>query len=498
MTLNMRVGSMHYTYRKKRWLLVLVFLAIVMIPVHAATDNLTANPAKLTIFTTSGDSVTRTILLMNNVDAPITHLNVIPLDLDRTDNQAVYSAQNIGSPSIDRTIPEKGVLTVPVTFTTNNGKSGEYSGSLLITTNNDKTVIPIILKIKDSPLWAWIIAIVFGVVGWFLVYYKTILLKPNQLDNKRRNLIRLYKNSELYRNKDPDTDPYTSLFREKIEYYLSETKNALGSYDLSADEGNLKKAEESFNSAEKIWKNWADHKEPWKRYLEHTTQARNKIKEINAEIEFGSPQLTKDIEDQLRESWETSVEEEFSKSPLKELFEKINNKLSTFSLAIKLVKELEILCNEEKDPSSSPSCKKIVEKFKESILTIQYSTDDALKKLPEEIEKEIAQYSQKKSGRLVAYRHVDLPVNIVAQQPIPIDDEPISSVLYDKNLEKIYFVIKMIVIPITFVVFGIYLQYYQNPIFGVNGVVDYITLAFWAFGVTPATDSVTKIADFMK
>lgn len=475
----------------KNFIVFLMILFVLLVAVPVAGEALTSDPSKLTISIPGGNFETRTLLIMNNNEGPMTDLTTTSLDLNRDDSQAVFPSKNIEMSISEKNIPSKGFLKIPVSFNTQNIPSGDYSGSLLIATNNSRLLIPVNLKIKDSFLFPLFTCIICGIIGWGVIFYKTKLLKPNQLNNKRTKLLK------KVRENIENEEKYTGAFRRKIETLLGKTKDFLENIQDDYD-NNLKKAEEFYNEAENIWDKWEINHPTWKQYLDTTKRYEEKIENLQNRIKSDNPaEFIVDIRLELIKSWDNSANVPIENTPLKTIFDSIDKQVNVFGSILDQLDYLKKICIEHDSSQLSP-CQDEVKNLRNKLCQIHFNETDSLNVLLKNVKDAINTFHSKRGlePHFAVFKSPAIyGANISMDQ---IEPETIKSIFYSKLLGKIYECIVFAILPIIFIFLGLYFQYLQNPTFGANGLKDYASLGLWSFGVKPAFDSISQIVDFMK
>jgi len=150
-------------FRKRmRWTgLVILLLGLVGVRAADAQGGLAALPSQLSIAAPRGAVETRTVLLQ--ATTVVTDVQVIPLDLTRTDGKAILPAAGIHPTAPPTTIAANGVITVPVQFDLRGVPSGEFRGDLLVRYGSGELTIPVTVTVKDN--WPWPLLVLLLGVG---------------------------------------------------------------------------------------------------------------------------------------------------------------------------------------------------------------------------------------------------------------------------------------------------------------------------------------------
>ncbi len=139
-----------------------------------APNQLNAVRDQLAIVGTKGEILTRTLLLYTD-NAPIKEVKVIPLDLNRTDELAVFSKQRI---TVDPPTPLEPIaahdpISIALTFDLRNHKhsddlrSGHFKGELWLVYAGGPKRVPVSVTVKDRqylPILVLLLGVGLGVV----------------------------------------------------------------------------------------------------------------------------------------------------------------------------------------------------------------------------------------------------------------------------------------------------------------------------------------------
>ena len=210
-----------------------------------SAGQLAATPPQLTVAGVRGTSQARTLLLTASV-AQVVDLQVVPLDLTRTDGTDVLPAAAISAGLGATRIITGGVLTVPVTIDLARATAGEYSGELLIRHADGSLTVPLTARVKDGPVWP-ALALLAG-VGLGMV------VKGYRSRGKPRDEI-VVRMGRVQRGMEADGD-LASAFGDRIKSHLVDVGVAL-------DAEKWQEAAAAVSAAEAIWAKWRRHRADW-------------------------------------------------------------------------------------------------------------------------------------------------------------------------------------------------------------------------------------------
>ncbi|MCP4398154.1 MAG: hypothetical protein GY801_12760, partial [bacterium] len=199
---------------------------------------------QLTLVGTKGETLTRTLLLYTD-NGPLKNVKLMPLDLYRKDDQAVFSGQRIEpSAALDALTADEPAR---VTLRFNLGKkddledlhSGEYTGKLLFVYEGGQVWVPISIMVKD-PFYLPVVILLIGVVlGGAVTRYRAIG-KPR--DELIVRIDALRKQMEVEKN-------LAEVFRKRLNSEIIDVEAALMAAQW--DEARTEMAE-----TEALWTRW--------------------------------------------------------------------------------------------------------------------------------------------------------------------------------------------------------------------------------------------------
>ena len=142
--------------RSQKTMMVLFSLALNLVlvaPPVKAEPTVTITPSNLTVVGTKCpvffDCPAQKRRLVLQTNQAIANLQILSLDLDRSDGTTVLQGSAINPILSTTSVEPNQPLTIPVEFNLKDAKSGEFSGVLLAIHSDGQLVVPIIVRVKD-------------------------------------------------------------------------------------------------------------------------------------------------------------------------------------------------------------------------------------------------------------------------------------------------------------------------------------------------------------
>ncbi len=230
-----------------------------------------------------GSTETRTVLL--ETTTPIKQPELMPLDLYRADGAAVFPASAI---SLGTLSEKPNALIVPLKFDfSKSSSSGEFSGSLRLSTPNGQQSIPIpvTVRVKDPWLLPLLMLLAGTGLGMGVSAYRAkgkprdeILVRAGQLR------LQLQDDREL---------ELAEAFRTRLEGSLIDVRMALQGERW--EEGQT-----AMTQAELIWSRWLKGRSDWLLQIQYAKTLRERLQDQNPNIPY-LQLATRGLENALRE-----------------------------------------------------------------------------------------------------------------------------------------------------------------------------------------------------
>lgn len=483
----------------KRRAMHLVIPMLFLLPQSAfAQAQITTIPSNLNVAGTRESIQCRTLLLQSPQGA--SGVTITFSDLNRIDGMAVFPSSMIevnsshcskitnNQPVWDnKTIPGNQPVPVPIQFPLNQlNRSGEFSGTLLITQTDGLQSVPVTVKVKDEP-WLPLFLLITGIcLGTGLSLYKSSV---KSYDEKVVQVWRLLKEMDS----DKNFLDLGSSFKDKIDKYLTALDTALANNQSEA-------AQEALSQAQSIWDKWRANDIKWITYLKCIKNLEDKAGKLNQNSHYQRKVLY--ILSNIRD---TVVDYE-TPSKLREELVKIEQQIIDYLNNMEHIKKLyadlaELGLGEKEDGefknkfagiqddlnSYNPGSSEFDNWLKEKYKPIKDEIDEKLKG------KEIPSTrstSTRSPGTQTDLSLTDLPSsrnlsnNIFSGSNREFQDS--SNRLWFFNILSYSVLIALLSIG------GFTQLYVRNPTFGAN-LEDYLLLLAWGFGAEATGQSLAKV-----
>ena len=239
--------------RSQKTMMVLFSLALNLVlvaPPVKAEPTVTITPSNLTVVGTKCpvffDCPAQKRRLVLQTNQAIANLQILSLDLDRSDGTTVLQGSAI-NPNLSTTSVEPNQpLTIPVEFNLKDAKSGEFSGVLLAIHSDGQLVVPIIVRVKDHWLGPIFLLLLGVMVSIGMSAYRT--------DGRNRDeIVVLVSRIRNQMKADPEL---VESFQIKINGYL---------IDVETDLTNKRwdEAKQAVGKAQTTWDKWRKSREDW-------------------------------------------------------------------------------------------------------------------------------------------------------------------------------------------------------------------------------------------
>jgi hypothetical protein len=476
----------------------------------AADTGFSLSPGSMTINTETGQSLTRTFLILGDTPGTnITGIQVVSLDLIRTDNQKAIPASAITPQPPASVIPPEGFLKVPVSFDFASQPCGEFAGNLLVSSNTSRTMMPVLVKLKEPVLIPALVLLISTFASVIIYDYATKGLKADKLKIKMEDIERRLPSE--FAQDSPDHH-FTTHFKEKILIPFSSARMKIhqGEYDAAATD---------FSTGETAWNHWNGAGDQWKERLEESKKIESDLEELSSKVKPDLPDqdrpedlaLFETIQIDLETIWEdaakTDTKPETTRTAIGDLATRITLFNHTYDDIKKAIDGLQ-------DQETGLECLKNLRK---EILNLNFVKND------KETTDFLAGYMAKKNECLKKIENdvIHSDTLILLQRISPFIDEfnamseaersaPLTKPLpikEDKPEEHsrlptwltgaivfCYEKFHSIFIPaIILFIIGLSQLYSANMTFGANFWSDYSTLILWGFGTGPASDSIVTL-----
>ncbi len=227
-------------------------------------QGLNVSPRQLIVAGMRDQRETRVLLI--RADAPVANLRIVPLDLSGPKGDKFLPADAIGVELPATTIPAGGLLSVPVTFNLAGARSGQFSGELLITYDEQSLSVPVNVAVKDPPWFALAVLVVGVGLGIGVSTYRAqgrprdeVLVRLGQIRTQMKA--------------DADLQEAGVPFYNRIDAYLVDVEVALEAQQWE-------KAQQAVLEAENLWVRWRRGRPDWLVQIEYYDTLNARLKDL--------------------------------------------------------------------------------------------------------------------------------------------------------------------------------------------------------------------------
>lgn len=462
----------------------------ILAPMSAnAQGQVVAEPAQVIVSGMRGSLATRNIVLQT--DTPINNLQLIPLDLNRSDGDSIFPAQAISveKPSVSST--NQNLMMTLVKFDLNKVfRSGEFNGKLWLSYQDGEQVIPVTIKVKDHWFLPLLILLAGSALGISVSIYRT--------QGRPRDEI-LVRVSQIRIQMQDDADFLKfEAFKVRVEGHLIDVKMA-----LQAERWD--EAKNSVQQAELVESKWLKGRADWLAQLGYADEIKEQLQDLDQNAPFVQT-VHRSLGDALRDAPNLDSPVQL-RDRLQGLAEQVNSYLS---LQAK-IKQLYSL-SEELSVAQAKSWQPKVQNLEHRIESLQPADLTKNANLRDEVEGAIAEITELllQEGDMVNPAELDFGVNAGGAMDrgaqirgIMINllgAAPSTSLLSweeqasGANVRLKVFTVTSYIIAIVFLAGAGFSQLYvDKPTFGDNPWNDYSALMAWGFGAEATRDAVTKV-----
>ena len=473
--------------RGQKTMMVLLSLALNLVlvaPPVKAEPKVTITPSNLTVVGTKCPVffdcpvLKRRLVLQTN--QAIANLQILSLDLDRTDGTTVLQGSAINPILSTTSVEPNQPLTIPVEFNLNDAKSGEFSGVLLAIHSDGQLVIPIIVRVKDHWLGAIFLLLLGVMVSIGMSAYRT--------DGRNRDeIVVLVSRIRTQMKADPEL---VKSFQVKINGYL---------IDVETDLTNKRwdEAKQAVGKAQTTWDKWRKSREDWLALSEFESSLIDSLKNLTPDAPYvqtvGSylenikrqtadkenpEQLRKELND-LRQQLVRYLGGEAKL----ERFDNLRNELTGSAQQEQALRDISQYLQQELN-NLSPTELEAFQRWEQEI-------DNELKQLDQAIKQQISN-NEAQSNLSINSRGVSSTYPARLPNPVP-DVQPLQ--LNPVGSARNLFLFQLLSYTIAIFLLagaGFRQLYVTQPTFGANLWTDYFALLAWGFGAEATRDAVTK------
>ncbi len=378
--------------------------------------------------------------------------------------------------------PQKPVMIqsnqayVPIQFNLKNANSGEFTGRLLLIYGNERTEIPISIRVKD-PWFVPVLILFSGTALGIMVSVYRDKGKP-----KDEVLVRIGR-LRAQVQEDPEWEK-AQTFPQRMDTILLKVKIALEADDLEEAIAIVKQAET-------IWKKWIDSRGDWLALLDYSQQLLEQLQGQNI-ANFEIQALIRELKDAINDAPDAENPDQF-----RDRLQKVAEQMNQFLLKVnqsqinKLLKRLPPDQAEKFKPEVISLNQKIKDK---SSLTVQ--TYSLFQSQIEELKTKITTSIDGENSSDLTEKGVlsFLPLKLPIAFPPATSSTPQVQQVQEAGFRLQVFTLSSYAIAIIFLAGAGFSQLYvDNPTFGANPWKDYFGLMAWGFGAEATRDAITKV-----
>ena len=474
--------------RSQKTMMVLFSLALNLVlvaPPVKAEPTVTITPSNLTVVGTKCpvffDCPAQKRRLVLQTNQAIANLQILSLDLDRSDGTTVLQGSAINPILSTTSVEPNQPLTIPVEFNLKDAKSGEFSGVLLAIHSDGQLVVPIIVRVKDHWLGPIFLLLLGVMVSIGMSAYRT--------DGRNRDeIVVLVSRIRNQMKADPEL---VESFQIKINGYL---------IDVETDLTNKRwdEAKQAVGKAQTTWDKWRKSREDWLALSKFESSLTDSLNNLtpdapyvqtvgsyleNIERQTADKENPEQLRKELNDLRQQLVRYLGGEAKL-ERFDNLRNELTGSAQQEQALRDISQYLQQELN-NLSPTELEAFQRWEQEI-------DNELKQLDQAIKQQQISNNEAQSNLSITSRGVSSTYPARLPNPVPdvrpLQLNPVGSA---RNLFLFQFFSYTIAI---FLLAGAGFRqlYVTQPTFGANLWTDYFALLAWGFGAEATRDAVTK------
>jgi hypothetical protein len=229
-------------------------LFLLLIASVDAGEAIVVDPNAITFNSTTGDIVTRTVII--SATDNVTGLMVLTTDLLEKSGTKIIPQQAILTPPITPQMSTSNIQQIPIHFNLANVSGGLYTGEVWLASSSNGTVkIPVTATIKDGLFWPLIILCATILLSYLLFCYKSGMKRNDEIQ-RTLNIIKesvdfdeKLKIRIQYDRKDVDPSDRPNPYYDQISYEIKILQEKLKI-------GTALDAETSLTQLQTDWNTW--------------------------------------------------------------------------------------------------------------------------------------------------------------------------------------------------------------------------------------------------
>lgn len=453
-------------------------------PPAQAEPKVTLNPSSLTVVGTQCPvflkcpPVKRNLLVQTN--EAIANLQVITLDLNRTDSSAVVPTGAIRRTLKAKSVQPKQPLTVPVEFDLNKIRSGEYSGQLLVVYNNGELSVPVIVRLKDHWFFPLLVLLLGVALGIGVTAYRSDGIPRDEIVVQvGRIRTQMQADSELAQS-----------FQGKIAGHLIDVETTLASKRW--DEARL-----AVTKAQAVWDKWRKEREDWVALVKYLSELFDSLKSLDGDAPY-----VQAVRSQLENAKRQAPDRENTQKFREEL-DNLRQQMTRYKQGQAKLDQFNNLRNEltQLVPQKDESLRRISQGLQHELDGVPPIDENAFKEWQKKIDNTIdeldtaikQQALAETGGTPITARDANYTTPPTLPNPVPeVTSAQPSPKQAARNIYWFNWLSYAIAVGLLAGA-GFGQLYASQPMFGANGWSDYFTLLAWGFGAEATRDAITKV-----
>ncbi len=230
-------------------------IGIALLPAYA---DLTVDTQQITLATIRNQALSKSLRFTTDED--ISNLVITPSDLELADGRARIPASEVKVSKINTPLRANQAINLELGIAREFlSTSGEFTGSLLVQSDDSSQLLPITVKVKSRAWRAWLVLLAGVGLGTGLSVYRSIGLPKDEL------LVRVAQLRSEVR----------SVSAPEVQYFKAQTERALIRLETALSNQDWAQAEASLSEAQTIWDRWLGGQADWIKqigYLEDLSQ----------------------------------------------------------------------------------------------------------------------------------------------------------------------------------------------------------------------------------
>jgi hypothetical protein len=340
-------------------------LFLLLIASVDAGEAIVVDPNAITFNSTTGDIVTRTVII--SATDNVTGLTVLTTDLLEKSGTKIISQQAIITPQITPQMNTSTIQQIPIHFNFANVSGGLYTGEVWLASSSNGTVkIPVTATIKDGFIWPLIILCATILLSYLLFCYKSGMKRNDEIQ-RTLNIIKesvdfdeKLKMRIQYDRKDVNPSDRPNPYYEQISYEIKILQEKLKI-------GTTLDAETSLTQLQTDWNTWNTSRGQLIGLFEDFSELITELNSLEQEIlngvkSEGKPLNTgpvisiKEIRCNLQETFDAVLQNQ-GQTDLKIEVKKEKEKCNILIRIVNSLKEIEEICR-KKDQMENSECHK--------------------------------------------------------------------------------------------------------------------------------------------